>query len=74
VGGMVVTYGLTTTMVIAVYLVFLLLPDLKVLSEEARLALGIAFGLVLSLALVRPCYSVWLALDFWIEPWKPEQK
>ncbi len=74
VGGMVITYGLTTALVIAVYLLFLLLPDVKVLSEDARLALWIAFGVVLSLALVRHCYSLWLALDFWIEPWKPEEK
>jgi hypothetical protein len=71
---MVITYGATAAVLITVYLLSLLMPDVAALSENGRIALWIVFGVLLSLAFVRHCYSLWLALDFWIEPWKPEER
>lgn len=71
VGGMIVTYGLAAAVLISVYLVLLLFPDVKILSENVKSVLWFVFAILLTLALVRHSYSLWLALDFWIEPWKP---
>jgi uncharacterized protein (DUF983 family) len=74
IGGMIITYGLTLALVIPVFLVSLLLPDLKTVSENARFALWVLFGIPLSFLLMPYAYSLWLHLDFWFEPWKPEQR
>jgi hypothetical protein len=59
---------------IPVYLATLLLPDLPStsLSDNEKFVLWILFTILLSLLFVRPAYSLWLALDFWVEPWTPE--
>ena len=41
------------------------------MSDNTKFLLWIAFTVVLSLLFVRPAYSLWLALDFWLEPWPP---
>jgi hypothetical protein len=47
---------------------------LKTVSENARFALWVLFGIPLSFLLMPYAYSLWLHLDFWFEPWKPEQR
>jgi hypothetical protein len=27
----------------------------------------------LTIVLMRPAYSLWLSLDFWIDPWQPDK-
>ena len=71
IGGMMITYALTAIVLIAVYLASLLLPDTQ-LSVNRILALWIAFGAALSLVFMPYAYSLWLSLDFWLNPWKPE--
>ena len=71
IGGMIVTYGLTLLVVIPVFLVSILLPDIKGLSDYAKLALWILFAIPLSLFFMPYAYSLWLSVDFWMEPWKP---
>jgi len=71
IGGMIITYVLTTAVVVAVFLVSLLLPDIKSISWNVKLVLWMVFGILVAVLLVRPAYSLWLALDFWVEPWKP---
>jgi len=73
IGGMVITYGLTLLVVIPVFLVSLLLPDLKIVSDNGRFALWVLFAVPLSFALMPYAYSLWLHLDFWLEPWTPPQ-
>ena len=70
-GGMIVTYVLTTMLLLAIYLVLLLLPERAEISERVSLPLWMGFGVLVALLLVRPCYSLWITLDFWIEPWQP---
>jgi len=68
---MIITYVLTIMVVIPVFLVSLLLPDLRGVSDNVRLALWILFTVPVSLLLMPYAYSLWLNLDFWIEPWTP---
>jgi uncharacterized protein (DUF983 family) len=71
IGGMIITYIMTAFAVLAVFLISLLLPKVRGLSENMGFAGWMVFALLLVLAFVRPCYSLWLSLDFWISPWQP---
>jgi len=73
IGGMIITYALTLGVVIPVFLFSLLLPDMKNLSDYVRFAAWIAFAIPLSLILMPYSYCLWLSLDYWVEPWKPEK-
>jgi uncharacterized protein (DUF983 family) len=69
VGGMILTYGLTIAVLIPVYLVTPLVPELAWLSETMKYALWISFTLLLAVLFVRPAYALWLSVDYWLEPW-----
>ena len=73
-GGMIITYVLTAVVLLAVYLGSLLFPATPGVSEGLLTTLWMTFGVLLTLAFVRPSYSLWLALDFWIAPWTPEDE
>jgi uncharacterized protein (DUF983 family) len=74
IGGMIVTYGLTLAVVIPVFLVSIFFPDIPWLSNYSRFGLWILFAIPLALFLMPYAYSLWLSLDYWIEPWKsPEE-
>jgi uncharacterized protein (DUF983 family) len=70
-GGMIITYIMTAFIVLAVYLVSLALPGARTLSENFAFAFWACFAISLTLLLMRPAYSLWLSLDFWIDPWPP---
>jgi uncharacterized protein (DUF983 family) len=70
IGGMIVTYGLTLAVVIPVFLVSIFFPDIPWLSNYSRFGLWILFAIPLALFLMPYAYSLWLSLDYWIEPWK----
>ncbi len=74
IGGMVITYGLTLLVVIPVFLVSQLLPDVKIVSDNGRFALWVLFAVPLSFVVMPYSYSLWLHLDFWLEPWTPQQR
>jgi uncharacterized protein (DUF983 family) len=69
IGGMIITYLLTIGIVIPVFLLSLLLPDAKGLSDYQRFGLWILFAIPVSFLLMPYAYSLWLSLDFWLEPW-----
>jgi uncharacterized protein (DUF983 family) len=73
VGGMIFTYALTAGVLLAVYLVLLLFPDSKSISENWRVGLWGVAAFVLSIVLSRPAYSLWLSVDYWLEPWRVER-
>lgn len=73
IGGMMFTYALTAAVLLTAFLVGLLLPDLSALSQNMKFALWVAFGVPLMLVLMPFGYSLWLSLDFWLEPWNPER-
>jgi uncharacterized protein (DUF983 family) len=75
VGGMVVTYILAMAVIVVVSLVvFFILPDRGLLSENAKMVLWFASAILLTLAFLRRSYSLWISLDYWIEPWDPGEK
>jgi hypothetical protein len=69
---MIVTYGLTLLVVVPVFLLSLLLPDIKIISDDGRVALWLFFAVTISLVLMPYSYGLWLHLDFWFEPWTPQ--
>ncbi len=75
VGGMVVTYILAMVVIAAVSLVvFFLLPDTGIFTENGKMAVWFASAILLTLAFLRRSYSLWISLDYWIEPWEPERR
>ncbi len=69
VGGMIFSYGLTAFALVAVYVVLLPFPDVKFMTENERLVAWMVFALAVNLALIRHAYSLWLSVDYWMEPW-----
>ena len=74
IGGMVITYGLTLMVVIPVFLLTLFLPDLKSVSHNERFALWVLFAVPLTFLVMPYSYSLWLHLDYWLEPWTPKER
>jgi uncharacterized protein DUF983 len=75
IGGMIITYILTAFFLLAGYLASLLLPTAGIFSENFKFVFWTGLAVLLTFVLVRPAYSLWLSLDFWIDPWQPgEQK
>jgi len=70
-GGMILTYVFTSLVLVASYLLALFFPIPRPASPGTELALWISFAVLLTLLFVRPAYSLWLSLDFWIAPWEP---
>lgn len=72
---MIITYILTAFILLAAYLVSLLFPGSSSFSENFQFVFWASLAVLLTLVLVRPAYSLWLSLDYWIDPWHPgEQK
>jgi Protein of unknown function (DUF983) len=72
-GGMIITYVLTAFILVAAYLISLLLPGVAIISENFKFAFWTCLAIALTVGLVRPAYSLWLSLDFWIDPWQPDE-
>jgi uncharacterized protein (DUF983 family) len=72
IGAMIINYGITTACVVALFLLSLLFPDFSHLSTNTKIFLWIAFAVALSLALMRHSYALWLGLDFWVKPRRPD--
>jgi len=70
-GGMIITYILTAFILLAAYLLSLLLPVASIFSENLKFVFWTCLAVFLTLVLMRPAYSLWLSLDFWIDPWQP---
>jgi len=71
VGAMYLNFILSAIVWLLFYGVAYFLPPLLHISYGARNALWFGFGVLLCLALMRFSYSLWLAVDFWIQPWRP---
>lgn len=72
VGAMYLDYILSAAIFLAFYVPSFFLPDITHLSYMTKNLLWISFATVVCLALARPCYSLWLSLDYWITPWRAE--
>jgi uncharacterized protein (DUF983 family) len=71
-GGMILTYVFTAFALIATFLFTLVVPIPLQLSQGLLFALWVSYAVLLTLLFVRPAYSLWLSVDFWIGPWQPE--
>ena len=77
VGAMYLDYIFTAGIFLVLFIPSLFLPDFTRLSYMTKNLLWIGFAALLCLGLARPSYSLWLAVDYWITPWKtttPEKK
>jgi uncharacterized protein (DUF983 family) len=77
VGAMYLDYILSAGIFLAVYVPSLFTRDITHFSYLTKNLLWIAFATVVCIGLARPSYSLWLAVDYWITPWKaapPEKK
>ena len=72
-GGMIITYIFTSFILVAAYLLSLLFPGAAIFSENFKFVFWTSLATLLTLVLVRPAYSLWLSLDFWIDPWQPDE-
>lgn len=72
-GAMYLDYALAAAVFLAVFIPSLFLPDFIHLSYLQKNILWVIFGTVLCLGFARPSYSLWLAIDYWISPWKPRR-
>jgi uncharacterized protein (DUF983 family) len=71
VGGMIFSYIVTAAILVLVYLIQLQFHDVKSLTDNERLGIWLVFALAVNLALMRYAYSLWLALDYWMDHWQP---
>ena len=69
-GAMYLDYALSAAVFLAVFVPSLFLPEPTHLSYVTKNVLWILFGTVLCLGFARPSYSLWLAIDYWMSPWK----
>jgi uncharacterized protein (DUF983 family) len=69
VGALIFNYALSIAIVTGSFLVALVLPDFWPASFNLKLAAWCAFAAAVSLGLTRHSRSLWLALDYWIDPW-----
>jgi hypothetical protein len=70
---MIITYILTAFILLTAYVVSLMVPAVGILSENVKFALWAFLAISLTVVLMRPAYSLWLSLDFWIDPWQPDE-
>ncbi len=71
VGAMIVNYAATAFIVLAAYLLSRLLPEIWHAAPSTKIPVWMACAVLISLALVPYTRSLWLAFDYWIEPWQP---
>jgi len=72
VGAMILNYGATAFLMLVIYLlVAFLLPPLWNASPEAKIPVWMGAAIIVSLAFFHHSRSLWLALDYWLDPWQP---
>jgi|GEM_PF-330718 len=69
-GAMYLDYALSAAIFLAFFVPSLFLPSFRHLSYMTKNILWICFGAALCLGLSRHSYSLWLAMDYWMSPWK----
>ena len=71
VGAMMINYGITAFLVLVAYLLSRLMPVMWHASPEWKIPVWMAAAIVISLLLVPVTRGLWLAFDYWVEPWMP---
>jgi uncharacterized protein (DUF983 family) len=73
VGAMIINYGVTAGIMIVAYLISRELPTWWHAPVNTKILVWMGAAVVLSLALVPWTRSLWLAIDYWVEPWEPAE-
>jgi len=73
VGAMILNYGVTALVMVVAYLISRALPEWWHAPANTKILAWMAAAALLSLALVPLMRSLWLAVDYWIEPWAPAE-
>ncbi|HEV3218337.1 MAG TPA: DUF983 domain-containing protein [Candidatus Acidoferrales bacterium] len=72
VGAMIINYGATSFLMLIAYLIVaFLVPPIWNAPPETKIPIWMAAAIVVSLALFHHCRAIWLAVDYWLEPWQP---
>ena len=72
VGAMIINYATTAFLMLVIYLsVVFLVPPIWNAPPETKIPVWMAASILVSLALFHHCRAVWLAVDYWLEPWQP---
>jgi uncharacterized protein (DUF983 family) len=69
VGAMIINYGITVALVLSVYLASNFMPEIWHSSADKKILVWIALSIIISLCLVPLSRGLWLAIDYWVEPW-----
>src|SRR5262245_36158881 len=67
VGSIYINYAATVAVVLASFFLFQSVP------EQFELPFFLLVALITSLAFFRHSRSLWIAIDYWISPWKPAE-
>jgi uncharacterized protein (DUF983 family) len=71
VGAMMINYGITAFLILVAYLVSRLMPVMWHASPEWKIPVWMGAAIAISLLLVPVTRGLWLAFDYWAEPWMP---
>jgi uncharacterized protein (DUF983 family) len=69
VGAMIINYGITVVLILSAYMLSNLMPEIWHASPDRKIFVWIAASIVISLCLVPLSRGLWLAIDYWVEPW-----
>jgi uncharacterized protein (DUF983 family) len=69
VGAMIINYGITVVIIVAAYLLSKFMPGNWHASADMKILAWISASIVVSLLLVPLSRGLWLAIDYWVEPW-----
>jgi uncharacterized protein (DUF983 family) len=72
VGAMIINYATTAFLMLVIYLlVVFLVPPLWNAPPETKIPVWMGASILVSLALFHHCRAIWIAVDYWLEPWQP---
>ncbi len=72
VGAMIINYAATSfIMLVAYLLVVFFVPPIWNASPETKIPVWMGAAIAVSLLLFHHCRALWLAGDYWLEPWQP---
>jgi uncharacterized protein (DUF983 family) len=72
VGAMIINYAVTSFLMLVIYLlVAFLVPPIWNAPPERKIPVWMGAAIAVSLALFHHCRAMWLAVDYWLEPWPP---
>jgi uncharacterized protein (DUF983 family) len=69
VGAMIINYGITVVLIVGAYLISTFMREVWHTSSDWKILAWMGASIVISLSIVPLSRSLWLAIDYWVEPW-----